>query len=150
MSQSIWGPPVWTLFHTLIEKIKEEHYTFLAPQLFYFIKRISGVLPCPECSSHATQFFSRVNFDILKTKNDLRNILYIFHNVVNKKNGKELFYVEKLSQYKEKNLISVYNHFVSVYNTRGNMNLLADSFQRKLLLKDFKPWLMSNILKFDN
>jgi hypothetical protein len=150
MAQSLWGPPVWTLFHTLIEKIKEEHYPFLGPQLFHFIKRISSVLPCPECSQHAIQFLSKVNIDLLKTKNDLRNLIYIFHNVVNKKNGKELFYVEKLCVYKEKNIIAVYNHFVRVYNTKGNMNLMADAFQRQLLLKDFKRWLMSNISKFEN
>jgi hypothetical protein len=149
MSQSVWGPPVWTLFHTLIEKLKEEHYSFLGPQLFNFIKRISSVLPCPECSQHANHFLSMVNVNLLKTKIDLRNIIYIFHNVVNIKKGKQLYNVDELVKYKEKNLINVYNHFVSVYNTKGNMNLIADSFQRQLLLKDFKPWMMSNITKFD-
>jgi len=149
MSQSVWGPPVWTLFHTFIEKIKDEHYTNIAPQLFFYIKRISSVLPCPECSQHATTFWSKVDFNNIKNRNDFRNLIYIFHNIVNVKKGKPVFRVSDLEQYKNKNLIIIYNHFVSVYNTKGNMNLLADSFQRKILLGNFKRWVMSNINFFN-
>ena len=46
------------------------------------------------------------------------------------------------------NVINTYNNFVSVYHTKGNMKLLADSFQRKLILKDFRQWLMNNISNF--
>ena len=148
MSQSIWGPPVWTLFHTFTEKLVEERYSIIAPQLFNFIKRICSVLPCPECSQHASAFWARVNFENLKTKTDLRNILYIFHNIVNKKKGKPMYNVSDLEKYKEKKIIEVYNQFISVYNTKGNMNLLADSFQRKLLLVDFKRWVLANIGSF--
>jgi hypothetical protein len=33
---------------------------------------------------------------------------------------------------------------VSVYHTKGNMNLIAESFQRNLLIKELKVWLISN------
>jgi hypothetical protein len=46
------------------------------------------------------------------------------------------------------NTIAVYNNFVNVYHTRGNMKLLAESFQRKIVLIDFKKWLMKNIQSF--
>jgi len=50
-----------------------------------------------------------------------------------------------LEIYKRKNLNFVYNNFVQVYNTRGNMKLLTESFQRQRVLSEFKKWLFSNI-----
>ena len=40
MSTKKWGPPVWTLLHTLAEKINPDKFAELGPQLFVFIKRI--------------------------------------------------------------------------------------------------------------
>ena len=45
-------------------------------------------------------------------------------------------------------LIKVFNNFVSVYNTKGNMKLLSESFQRSLIIKDLKRWLVQNINSF--
>ena len=53
-----------------------------------------------------------------------------------------------LNKYEKMNVITTYNNFVSVYHTKGNMKLLAESFQRKLILKDFRQWLMNNISNF--
>ena len=36
----VWGPAVWTLFHTLAEKINEKAFPFIKGQLFGQIKRI--------------------------------------------------------------------------------------------------------------
>jgi hypothetical protein len=149
MSPNIWGPPIWMLFHSLAEKIKEEKFSEVGPQLFSMIKRVCSSLPCPECSQHATQFLSRVNFSLINTKIDFKNLLYIFHNVVNKRKYKPLFNVLHLSKYSTTNLIVAFNNFVNVYHTRGNMKLLAESFQRKLVVKDFRSWFMNNFQNFN-
>jgi len=149
MSPNIWGPPIWILFHSLAEKIKEDKFSEVGPQLFSMIKRTCSSLPCPECSRHATQFLSRVNFSLIKTKTDFKNLLYIFHNVVNKRKNKSLFNVLHLSNYSTTNLIVAFNNFVNVYHTRGNMKLLAESFQRKLVVKDFRTWFMNNFQNFN-
>jgi len=149
MSPNIWGPPIWILFHSLAEKIKEDKFSEVGPQLFSMIKRVCSSLPCPECSQHATQFLSRVNFSLIKTKTDFKNILYIFHNIVNKRKYKPLFNVLDLSKYSITNLIVAFNNFVNVYHTRGNMKLLAESFQRKLVVKDFRNWFMNNFQNFN-
>jgi len=149
MSPNQWGPPTWTLFHTLAEKMNEEAFPVLMPQFIFFLKRICSVLPCPECSQHSTQFWKNINVAGIKTKTDLKNMLFLFHNIVNKRKGKPLFINDALSDlYKDQNIINVFNQFVSVYQTKGNMQLLADSFQRKLLLVPFKQWIMSNIQNF--
>ena len=149
MSPNQWGPPTWTLFHTIAEKMNEEAFPVLMPQFIFFLKRICSVLPCPECSQHATQFWKNINVAGIKTKTDMKNMLFLFHNIVNKRKGKPLFVNDTLSElYKHQNIINVFNKFVAVYQTKGNMQLLADSFQRKLLLVPFRQWVMSNIKHF--
>jgi hypothetical protein len=149
MSPNQWGPPIWTFFHTMAEKINEEQFNLIFPILFNFIKRICRVLPCPECSQHATTFLSKVNPAGVRNKNDFRNILFIFHNVVNQRKSKPAFKVENVSPlYSNINIINAYNNFVSVFHTKGNMKLLADTFQRKIVLQDFKRWFLTNIRFF--
>jgi hypothetical protein len=144
MSPTTWGPIIWCFIHTFVEKIKEDQFNNIGFQTFNTIKQICKNLPCPECSSHATQFLSKINFNFIKTKNDLKSLMYIFHNVVNKNKKKELFNVAYLNMYKNKNLIKVYNDFVSVYQTRGNTKLMADSFARDITMKQLKSFLLNN------
>ncbi len=145
----IWGPPIWILFHTLVENVNENHKNIF-PQLFGYIKRICVYLPCPECSKDATIFLGKIKSESLLTKNDLINTMYIFHNYVNSKKKKNLFNYGNINIYKTKNLFDVLNNFAKVYNTTGNMKLLAESFQRKLILTDFKKWFNKNIKSFVN
>ena len=149
MSPNEWGPPIWTFFHTLAEKIHEDAYAELMPQLVAYIKKICVYLPCPDCSQHAGQFLAKVNFSTIKTKNDFKNIMFIFHNMVNHRNKKPQFNIADLSKYANGgNIIDAYNNFITVFQTNGNMKLLADSFQRKRLISEFKKWLIANIKHF--
>jgi hypothetical protein len=144
MSKSVWGPNVWSIIHTMAEQITDTAYQHIGNQLFYNIYKICSVLPCPECSTHAIKFLSKINVSSLKNKNDLKNMLYVFHNIVNSRNNKPIFHSNNLEIYKNKNLINVYNNFISVFNTRGNMKLLAESFQRQIVISQFKKWFVQN------
>ena len=146
----IWGPPIWRLFHTLAEKINENSYPILSKSLFYIIVRICKYLPCPECSSDASNFLGKVKFENLKTKDSFKNMLYLFHNYVNSKKRKSLFNYSNIDVYKNFKLAPVVNHFISVYNTKGNMKLLSESFQRQFVIKEFKFWLTYNIKHFSS
>lgn len=144
----VWGPAVWTLFHTLAEKVNDQAYPFIKVQLFAQIRRICGFLPCPECSADATNFLAKVNIDNLKTKIDFRNTFYLFHNMVNAKKRKPLFNYSNVASYNNYGIVPVINNFISKYNTKGNMKLLAESFQRKIVLSDFKSWFTKTIRAF--
>ena len=72
----IWGPAVWTLFHTLIEQLNEEAFTFVAPQMYAQFVKICRLLPCPECAQDATQFLAKINSSHIKSKIDFRNTFY--------------------------------------------------------------------------
>ena len=94
-------------------------------------------------------FLAKVNPAGVKCKNDFRNIMCIFHNVVNRRKNKPIFNPDALSQvYGSIGAVSAYNGFVAAFNTKGNMKLLADSFQRQLVLADFRKWFLTNVRFF--
>jgi hypothetical protein len=152
MSPEKWGPPIWTLFHTLIERLNENdfHKNNVGLDLFFFIKRICRYLPCPECSQHASRFLDSVKSESIKSKNDLKKIIYVFHNVVNVRKKKPLYKFEDVASYQNKNLVHIFNRFIQHYKTQGNMNLISDSFQRQMITKNFRVWFIKNFHLFNN
>jgi hypothetical protein len=144
----VWGPHIWRLFHTLVERLNEDDYPFVYKSLVSQIQRICRFLPCPDCASHATKYLTKVNLANSKTKTELKNALYLFHNYVNARKRKPLFNYANIDTYKNYKLSSVINNFLMHYNTKGNMKLLTESFQRQFVIKDFKKWLTLNIKAF--
>ena len=149
MSPNKWGPPIWTLFHTLAEKIKEDKFSIVGQQLIFIIKKICGNLPCPDCSQHATHFFSQINLSLIRTKTDFRQLLFTFHNIVNKRKNKSQYKFADLPSYSGVNLAIAYRNFLNAYKTTGNMKLLADNFQRRIIVKEFDAWLRANSSNFN-
>jgi Erv1 / Alr family len=144
----VWGPATWTLFHVLAENVNEFAYPRIVGQIFDVIKRVCSALPCPECAQDATIFLSKVRLHELRTKNDFKNMIYMFHNYVNAKKRKPLFNYANLEIYKRYNIVSVFNRFISVYHTKGNMRLLAESFQRQIIIRNIREWFSRNICFF--
>jgi len=144
----VWGPAVWTLFHTLAERVSEQAYPIIANHLFSQIVKICKVLPCPDCATDASNFLAKINISTLKTKTDFKNMIYLFHNYVNVKKRKPLFNYKNMNVYKNYPLIPVLNNFNAKFNTKGNMNLISESFQRNLVQSEFKRWIVANIGAF--
>jgi hypothetical protein len=151
MKPEIWGPAIWNLFHTLAEKINESDYDKIGIELYNYIKQICYYLPCPDCSQHAKRFLSGVKIENISTKEGLKKLLYIFHNVVNSRKKKNLYSFENLENYKSKNIIQIFNKFIHCYkSSTGNMKLITDSFQRQMILTNFKKWFLTNYKSFMN
>lgn len=148
MSINEWGPSTWSLFHTLAAKLNENDYDTIGIDLFNQIKTICGYLPCPECSQHAKHNLAGVNIEKLKTKDDLINVLFIFHNSVNKRKNKLIYNFSEMDKYANNNLLTVCNNFFRNYKTTGNMRLMAESYQRKMIVENFIVWLKINYKSF--
>jgi len=144
----VWGPAVWTLFHTLIAKIDERAYPYISPQLCYMIVRICRFLPCPECSTDASNFLAKIKMSDMKTKRQFKDTFYLFHNRVNAKKRKRLYNYGNIDIYARNSLIGVVNNFIGKYQTKGNMKLIAESFQRQLVIADFRKWFIGSITAF--
>lgn len=149
MSPSDWGTPTWIFMHTLAEKVHENSFPMIGPKLIDMMRQICHNLPCPECTGHATRFWASVNVASIKTKQDLINLLFVFHNSVNKRKRMAEFKYENLNQYSQLKLIQTYNLFSRKFNTNGNMNLINESFHRNLMMLALKRWLMTNIMYFN-
>ena len=148
MSPSQWGPPTWIFIHTLVAKIKEEQFSAVAQQVISHIIQICLFLPCPECSVHAKQFWANVNIKNIQTKQDLVNLLFVFHNSVNKRRNVKPFKYVDLQYYNTLKLIETFNNFARNFNTNGNMKLINESFHRSRLLQSIRAWLMVNLSNF--
>lgn len=143
-----WGPATWTLFHGLAEKVRNDAYPSLRGALFSWVYRICSGLPCPDCAAHAKEFLSKLDPQKLLTKDDFRNTLYIFHNVVNRRKGKPIFPISGLARYQSMPIAQICNTFAQTYHTKGNMNMLSESFYRQLILDQFRSWMMMHIKYF--
>lgn len=144
----VWGPSVWRLFHTLIEKMNPNAYTYVINSMFNMIVAICKFLPCPECSRDASNFLAKIDIKNYKTKDEFKNMLYLFHNYVNAKKRKALFNYANMAKYNNLNLINVINDFIAKYNTKGNMKLLSESFHRTFVVKEFIKWFKRNSRAF--
>jgi sulfur relay (sulfurtransferase) DsrC/TusE family protein len=149
MSQpEVWGPAVWRLFHTLSERLNDNAYNALSRQLFGFFVRICKFLPCPDCSNDASIFLAKIRFSDIKNKIEFKNTFYLFHNWVNAKKRKPLFNYGNINNYSKYRLVDVLNDFYAKYQTKGNMKLLTESFQRQFVVKDFNNWIKYTIAAF--
>lgn len=141
----IWGPPIWTFFHVMAEKIIDEKFNEVSPQIFMWMKRICHFLPCPECSMHASSFLGKIKPSDIDTKQKFIGMVYLFHNTVNVRKRKPLFNFANMNKYKNVNIIEAFKGFLKVYNTKGNMKLLTESFQRDIILRDIHKWMRFNL-----
>ena len=149
MSPNSWGPSTWIFMHTLAAKIKETSFPIIAPNLILVLIQICNNLPCPDCAQHSKEFWLNVKTANIKTKTDLINLLFVFHNMVNKRKKYPPFKYENMKHYESRNVIDTYNYFSRNFNTKGNMNLINESFHRNRMLASLRTWLMANIKHFD-
>jgi hypothetical protein len=142
-----WGEPIWFLFHTLAEKVREDKFLFIKDKLLDTIHVICTNLPCPICASHAKTYLSGINFKAIQTKTQLKEFLWTFHNSVNKRKNYPLFSREELDEkYKNAVTINIIQYFIGIFSKKSmNVNLIADDLYRARLIGDLKNWFNENI-----
>ena len=151
-SREEWGNITWNLFHGIVEKIKEDKFSQSKELIIKIIKLVCGYLPCPECSQDATKSLNAFNFNLIRSKTDLKNFLYNFHNSINKKTKKQEFKREELDiKYKNINLIEIINNFFRIYskNNRSEKMMMHNLGKKKFLqiLKNNLILLINNLEK---
>ena len=140
MSIELWGRSTWILLHTLAEKVKEEHFLQIRNELFGMFLNLFANLPCPDCKQHALQFWRNVSMQKIMTKQQLIDVLWVFHNSVNSRTRHKQYKKTDLYAYKILKLYDVFKIFIKHFNTRGNEKLMADEEQRKRFLNSFIDW----------
>jgi hypothetical protein len=150
MKKKVWGNAVWLLFHTLAEKLKDEHKGELR-QLVIHITNICNNLPCPDCQQHASLVMARVNKDSLcASKESLIDFLWVFHNNVNVKTKTATYTKESLSIYKTANTFNVVKNFITIMQaTTNNEKTMLHGFHRGLYMKQFIEYIKNNLYKYN-
>lgn len=144
-----WGAPTWIFFHTLAEKVSEEHFALIRKPLLNMVSNICANLPCPDCAGHAREYMSKINFNTIQTKRDFINLFYVFHNTVNERKGFPIESPEILSTYANYNLVAVISNFIYFFeNKHMSPRLMADDFMRRQVSASVKQWLSANIQYF--
>lgn len=144
MSPKIWGPPIWIFFHTFTVNISDYGYFKVGMQFFSYITRICKMLPCPECAEHATKYISKIPASSLKTKKDMANMLYAFHNIVNARKRLPLFIHSNLSYYEKVPIINSFNAFAYAF-TIPTQRLMNENLHRKLLIRQMNQFIVEVI-----
>jgi hypothetical protein len=147
-----WGEPTWFLFHTMAHKIKEEHFNDMKLDILTIITTICNNLPCPNCANHATEYMKRVNYNSIKTKQELKNLFFQFHNEVNLRKGFPLFPFEQLDEKYSKALTkNIIQHFMIFFQDKHkSIHMIANDMHRARLSQNLKQWFNENIQYFDN
>tara|TARA_B100000900_G_scaffold414467_1_gene441186 strand:+ start:3168 stop:3629 length:462 start_codon:yes stop_codon:yes gene_type:complete len=138
--KTTWGNSVWYIFHSLAYKINESHFNEVKDDFIYIIKTVCSNLPCPECSNDAMNELNKVQFNNIKSKEELKLLLFNFHNHINKKLNKPIFELSKLDdKYSKANLNAICNNFYIIFMSNSNIpQLMSASFHRKHNLPKIK------------
>lgn len=146
-----WGEPVWFFLHTLAHKIKPDSFSILRNDLLKQVYTICTNLPCPDCSVHSKNYLNGVNFNNIKTKENLKDMLFEFHNSVNKRKGFSLFAKDQLDvKYEQANFIAIINYFVTVFlDKHASPRMISDDIYRSRLTFSIREWLLANKSHFN-
>ncbi len=146
-----WGEPTWYLFHALAEKVKEDRFQAIRAELLNTIYVICKNLPCPMCANHATQYMNAINFNTIQTKKDLIDLLWNFHNEVNKRKNFAVFPYEELSEkYSRANLINIIQVFMVHFKDKhASLRMIADDMYRQQISTKMQDWFRKNIQNFN-
>ena len=145
-----WGKPIWTFFHVMSQKIKPEYFNLVIKDFLNFILMICSALPCPICSTHASEYLRAINFNNIRSKEDLINLFYVFHNVVNQRKSYAVLKRDNIPSYENENTVAVLRNFIYAFEDKSrSMKLMADDLARSRISARFKFWINENLKYFE-
>ena len=145
-----WGKPVWMFFHVMSQKIKPEYFNLVIKDFLNFILIICSALPCPICSAHASEYLRAINFNNIRSKGDLINLFFVFHNVVNQRKSYAVLQRDNIPSYENENTVAVLRNFIYAFEDKSrSMKLMADDLARSRISARFKFWINENLKYFE-
>jgi hypothetical protein len=91
-----------------------------------------------------------INLNNIKTKDDLINLFFTFHNIVNIRKGYPVYLKENIPAYNQMNTVTVIKQFMVAFEDRSRaMKLMADDLARARIVEKLKMWINGNIQYFE-
>jgi len=132
-------------------KVKDGLFQEIRTQLLSTIFSICSNLPCPTCASHAKDYLTKINFLNIQTKEDLKMVLFNFHNELNQRKGyPTITKMEHDNLYLRSDPVVVIQNFIVAFNRKNkNIRLLSDDLTRQHITESLKEWFKRYIGYFD-
>ena len=146
----LWGEPTWFLFHTLAEKVHESEFDKIRASLLEIIYTIAIHLPCPSCAAHAKQHLDGINFNAIQTKAQLKQMLFEFHNSVNKRKNFPMFLSSDLDEKDSKAITFhiIQNFMIQFEKKTKSVRLIVDDLHRQRMTVTLKTWFNDHVMYF--
>ena len=145
-----WGRPIWTFFHVMAQKMKPEYFQLVIKEFIRYVLLICATLPCPVCSTHASEYMRAINMNNIRSKEDLVQLFYNFHNVVNQRKGYAVLQRDQIPKYETANTVIAIKDFVRAFEDKSRaMKLMADDLSRARISSQLKFWINGNLQYFD-
>jgi uncharacterized protein (DUF1499 family) len=139
----VWGKPTWYVLHTLAHKVKPELFQQIRRELLEVVTRICTNLPCPMCSNHASEYLRKINYDAIQTPQDLKMLLFQFHNSVNSRKSAPLFHYSELdSTYDVAITVNMIQNFMIVFQQSHNngAQININTFSKNRTIQHLQTW----------
>ena len=144
MSKKIWGNITWRLFHTMTLCMNDCTFQQIQNAL-QCIKIICKNLPCPLCSNEATLILKRYNLNNIKTKEDFKKFIFMFHNLVNVKLKVASIEYDMIEKIHNQSLNAILNEFFKVYsNIKTTSNMMLYTFHRNIIISNTRKYFLEN------
>lgn len=146
-----WGEPTWYFLHCLAEKIQDDAFPSIRIEILNVIYTVCANLPCPDCANHASEYLKSINYKMIQTKEQLKNVLFNFHNSVNNKKNLPIFPRDQLeAKYRNMEFVPVIYTFMTHFQDKHkSIRMIANDFYRSRISEQMKIWLNANIRLFN-
>ena len=144
-----WGTPTWYFFHTFAEKITENLFKNNRQECLQLLHSICSSLPCPYCKEHAIDYLLKHKFMEIKTKGELKNFFFNFHNEVNKRKKLNVQNLTILDKYKNASMINMYLYFKQEFFKTYYLANHFSGWIRNMLLEKVVKFFKKNISQFN-
>ncbi len=133
-----WSHPTWHLFHGMAEQISEDFFNKNRQHVIRIYKDICCNLPCPYCRNHAKLYIRSHKIEKIKSKKELKDFFFEFHNSVNARtSGKR----------EDENILNRYK----MMNVEVALHLFMQNFFRPYYVAhDFGSWRKSGLETYLN
>jgi hypothetical protein len=136
-----WGTPTWYFLHTLVEKIDSNYYKIVHNSVTNIIVNLLNNLPCPYCKDHSLQYIKKNNIYKIKTREEMIEYLFKFHNTVNKRLKHSVQNKDILDLYKKMNFLKVYGYFEKNFFYSAPLSKTFYSWRTSIFKRDLVNFL---------
>lgn len=123
MNPNVWGPHAWAFLHFITFSYPKNPTEADKYNMKTFFKSLEHVLPCDICRIHYKENTEKIHpltNEVLSSKENLVKWLIDVHNVVNKRNGKQIMsYTDVIRMYVDMNNSNTSNY---KYNDSSSFN----------------------------